>query len=142
MKADINHLKQQTANTVVGNMNSPTKAICTQLATTAISQQPVQCPTQVEVFGGMNGGGGNLFNANPRTPCPPVTEAEKATLKSSLALSPMQPETQEGEVAYLNQLRAWQQMNGDNPACYDFKQLENHQQSKSKNHLFRGSMSL
>ena len=41
VKADINFLKQCIANTAIGNLNSPTKAIRTQLASTAISQQPV-----------------------------------------------------------------------------------------------------
>jgi hypothetical protein len=39
--ADINLLKQRTANATVANVNLPTKAIQTQLASTAISQQPV-----------------------------------------------------------------------------------------------------
>ena len=38
---DINFLKQRMANTAIGNLNSPTKVIRTQLASTAISQQPV-----------------------------------------------------------------------------------------------------
>ena len=107
MKADINYLKQRTANTTIGNINSPTKAIRTQLANTAISQQPAQRSNPTDMFGGTNGGGGNIFNTNPRMPRPPATEAEKATLRSTLMLYPMQPETQEGETAYLNQLRAW-----------------------------------
>ena len=49
-----------------------------------------------------------------RQPIPPATEAEKATLKASLALYPNQPATPEGEAAYLNQLRAWRRLNGDN----------------------------
>jgi hypothetical protein len=116
MKADINYLKQRTANTAaIGNVNSPTKALRTQLASTTISQQPIQRPTQAQtdVFGGANGGGGNLFNPNPRTPRPPATEAEKTTLKSSLALYPMQAESREGEAAYHDQLRAWRQANGE-----------------------------
>ena len=107
MKADISYLKQRTANTTIGNVNSPTKAICTQLANTTISQQPAQCSNPTDMFGGTNSGGGNIFNTNPRMPCPPATEAEKATLRSTLTLYPMQPETQEGETVYLDQLRAW-----------------------------------
>lgn len=119
MKADINYLKQRTANAADGIMNSPTKAIRTQLANTTISQvpqQPAQRATQVDVFSGASGGGGNLFNATPRTPRPPATEAEKAMLKSSIALYPIQPETPEGEAAYLDQLRAWRQVNGNSHA--------------------------
>jgi hypothetical protein len=114
MKADINYLKQRTANAATGDINSPTKAIRSQFANTTISQQPVLRPTQGDTFSGASGGGGNLFNITPRAPRPPATETEKATLKVSLALYPMQPETREGETAYLDQLRAWRQANGDN----------------------------
>ena len=110
VKADINLLKQRTAN-VLGNVNSPTKAIRTQLASTAISQPPATQPTQNNLFGSTSGGGGNLFSA--KMPRPPATEAEKATLKASLSIYPAQPETLEGEAAYLDQLRAWRRTNGD-----------------------------
>ena len=113
MKADINYLKQRTASVAVGDMNSPTKAIRAQFANTTIAQQPVRQPVQGDTFSGTSGGGGNLFNTTPRTPRPPATEAEKATLKTSLTLYPIQPETREGEAAYLDQLRAWRQANGD-----------------------------
>ena len=116
MKADINYLKQRTANATAGNTNSPTKAIRTQLANTAIVQQPVQRITQGDTFSGASGGGGNLFSTNPRTPRPPATEAEKSTLRASLILYPIQPETQEGEAVYQDQLRAWRQANGDSYA--------------------------
>ena len=36
-------------------------------------------------------------------------------LKASLALYPVQPETQEGEATYLEQLRTWRRLNGENP---------------------------
>jgi hypothetical protein len=112
VKADINLLKQRTASAAIGSVNSPTKAIRTQLASTTISQQPVRQTNQGDPFGGPSGGGGgNLFNA--RTPRPPATEAEKATLKASLALYPAQPQTSEGEAAYLDQLRAWRRTNTD-----------------------------
>ena len=114
MKADINYLKQRTANAAPADLNSPTKAIRTQFASTTISQQQTHQPTQGDTFSGATGGGGNLFNTTPRAPRPPATEAEKATLKASLARYPMQPETREGETAYLDQLRAWRQANGDN----------------------------
>lgn len=111
VKADINFLKQRTANAAIGNINSPTKAIRTQLATTTITQQPTERTTQGDPFGSL-GGGGNLFNT--RAPRPPATEAEKAILRSSLTLYPIQPETPEGTTAYLDQLRAWRNSNGDN----------------------------
>lgn len=111
VKADINLLKQRTANVGMGTINSPTKAIRTQLANTTIAQPPSQ-PTQNNPFSSTSGGGGNLFGA--KTARPPATEAEKATLRSSLATYPIQPDTSEGETAYLNQLRAWRQINGDN----------------------------
>ena len=94
VKADINLLKQRTTN-AMGNVNSPTKAIRTQLANTAISQQPAAQPTQSNPFSNTGGGGGNLFNARPARP--PVTEDEKTTLRASLSLYPIQPETTEGE---------------------------------------------
>jgi hypothetical protein len=114
MKADITLLKQRTAGANAGNFNSPTKAIRTQLANTAISQQPAARTGRGDMFSGQSGGGGNLFNT--RTPRPPATEAEKATLRTSLALYPIQLETSEGNAIYLGQLRTWRQINGDNPA--------------------------
>ena len=105
VNADITFLKQRAANTTSTNVNSPTKAIRTQLATTTISRQPTNQPAQHDHFESPSGGGGNLFNT--RAPRPPATEAEKATLRASLALYPIQVEMQEGETAYLNQLRAW-----------------------------------
>ena len=105
MKADINLLKQCTVNAALGNINSPTKAIRSQLANTTISHQPAPQPAQTNPFNSASGGGGNLFGA--RSARPPATEAEKATLRSSLTLYPIQPETPEGEAAYLNQLRTW-----------------------------------
>ena len=111
LKADINLLKQRTAS-ALGNVNSPTKAIRTQLASTAIAHQPSTQPTtQSNLFGSTGGSGGNLFNVKPARP--PATEEEKKTLKSSLSLYPIQPETTEGEAAYLDQLRAWRRTNGD-----------------------------
>jgi hypothetical protein len=109
MKADINLLKQRTAGSAI---NSPTKAIRTQLASTAISQQPTNRPAQSDPFSGFRGGGGNLFNTKAARP--PATETEKAALRASLALYPIQPETPEGEAAYLDQLRTWRRINGDN----------------------------
>ena len=99
-----------TANRGTIPPNSPTKAIRSQLANTTISpsQQQVGRVTQVNPFNN----GGNLFNA--RTPRPPATEAEKATLRASLALYPIQPETPDGEATYLEQLRTWRRINGDN----------------------------
>ena len=115
VNADINLLKQRTAQAAIGNTStsSPTKAIRTQLAATTLSQQQTNRPiqTQSNPFGGSNGGGGNLFNA--RATRPPATEAEKTLLRSSLALYPIQPETPEGEAAYLDQLRSWRRSNGD-----------------------------
>ena len=112
MKADISLLKQRTAGATLGSLNSPTKAIRTQLASTGISQQPASRPAHGNPFNSQGGGGGNLFN--PKTPRPPATEAEKTTLRASLALYPHQPDTQEGEAAYLDQLRAWRRVNGEN----------------------------
>jgi hypothetical protein len=112
MKADINLLKQRTAPGVMGVINSPTKAIRTQLASTAISQHPTGQPAQNNPFGGSGGGAGNLFNT--RTARLPATETEKATVRAAMALYPCQSETPEGEAAYLNQLRAWRQSNGEN----------------------------
>ena len=112
VKADISLLKQRMAGTPASNLNSPTKAIRTQLASTAISPpQPANRTTQGDPFGSPGGNRGNLFNT--RAPRPPATEAEKATLRASLAQYPIQPETQEGETAYLGQLRAWHQFNGN-----------------------------
>ena len=113
VNADINLLKQRTAHSTIGNINSPTKAIRTQMANTTIAQQPVNQPAQgqSDPFGGAKGGGGNLFNA--RTARPPATEAEKAIIKTTIALYPCQPATPEGEATYLNQLRTWRQINGD-----------------------------
>ena len=98
----------------MGNVNSPTKAIRTQLASMAISQQPTnQLPQNSgNLFGSTSGGRGNLFNA--RMARPPATEEEKTTLKTSLSLYPIQLDTPEGEALYLDQLRAWRCTNGDN----------------------------
>ena len=112
VNADITFLKQRAANATSTNVNSSTKAIQTQLATTTISRQPTNQPAQCDPFESPSGGGGNLFNT--RAPRPPATKAEKATLRASLALYPIQVETQEGETAYVNQLRAWRRTNGDN----------------------------
>jgi hypothetical protein len=114
-KADISLLKQRTAGANMGNVqaNSPTKAIRTQLANTAISQQPRGRPTQSNPFNNTSGGVCNLFSA--RTPRPPATEAEKATLQASLTLYPSQPDMQEGDTAYRKQLRSWRRINGENP---------------------------
>ena len=115
VNADLNFLKQRAAagaNVIAGNINPPTKAIRTQLATAAISHQPMNRTTQGDLFGGSGGGGGNLFST--RATRPPATDAEKATLKASLALYPSQPETPEGEAAYLDQLRTWRRLNGEN----------------------------
>jgi hypothetical protein len=46
VNANINFLKQRTANATVGSLNSPTKAIRTQLAGTTISQQTTSYPAQ------------------------------------------------------------------------------------------------
>jgi hypothetical protein len=110
VEADIKLLKQRTADNTV---NSPTKAIRAQLASATISQQPANRATQGDPFNNTGGSGGNLFNN--RAPRPPATEAEKATVKASLALYPIQPETAEGEAAYLEQLRTWRRTNGDSP---------------------------
>ena len=112
VKADIKFLKQRAAGTTLGNISSTTKEIRTQLASTAISQQPTGRPVPSNPFNNPAGRGGNLFGARPARP--PATEAEKATLRASLALYPIQPETPDGEVAYLEQLRAWRRINGDN----------------------------
>jgi hypothetical protein len=114
VKADISFLmKQRTVGTTVGDPSSPTKAIRARLANTTISQQPTNCMTQGELFSGSSGRGGNLFNT--RSPRPPATEAEKAILKASLVLYPIQPDTPEGNNAYIEQLRAWRRINGDSP---------------------------
>jgi hypothetical protein len=112
VNADINFLKQCTANATVGSLNSPTRAIRTQLASITISQQTTSYPAQRDPFGGIEGSRGNLFNAHP--PRSPAIEAEKMTIRATLALYPMQPETPEGEAAYLDQLQAWRQLNGNN----------------------------
>ena len=113
VNADINLLKQRTAQATIANINSPTKVIRTQLANTSIAQQQAsqQPQTQNDPFGSTNGGTGNLFNVRPARP--PATESEKATVRASITLYPCQPETPEGEAAYLNQLRTWRQTNGD-----------------------------
>jgi hypothetical protein len=111
IKADINYLKQCTATAAIGNVNSPTKAIRAQLANTAIAQKPVTQPAQNDPFGGPSGGGGNLFNMKAARP--PATEAEKAILKASITLYPIQPETPDGEAKYLDQLRTWRRVSGD-----------------------------
>ena len=113
VNADINFLKQRAAtgaNFIAGSVDSPTKAIRTQLASTAISQQPMNRTAHGDLFGNTGGGGGNLFNARP--PRPPATEAEKATLRANLATYPMQPENPDGMAAYLDQLRTWRNING------------------------------
>ena len=46
VNANINFLKQHTANATIGSLNSPTKAIRTQLAGTTISQQTTSYPVQ------------------------------------------------------------------------------------------------
>jgi hypothetical protein len=106
VNANINFLKQCTANATIGSLNSPTKVIRTQLMGTTISQQTTSYPAQQDLFGSIGGSRGNLFNACP--PRPPATEAEKMTIRATLALYPMQPETPESEAAYLDQLQAWQ----------------------------------
>ena len=109
----MNKQRNQPSQAAIANVNSPTKAIQTQLASTTIGQQPVARPVQAQAdpFGGSGGGGGNLFNV--RAPRPPATKAEKKALRTGLTLYPCQAEMKEGEAAYLNQLRAWPQVNGD-----------------------------
>ena len=61
VNAEINLLKQRTAQAAIGNVNSPTKIIRAQLASTTISQQPpIARPTQPQgdPFRGSSGGGG------------------------------------------------------------------------------------
>ena len=111
IKADISFLKQHAAAGTTGNVSSPTKAIQAQLANTTITQQPINHMPQGDMFSSSSGRGGNLF---PKSAHPPAMEAEKATLKANLELYPIQPATPEGEVAYLDQLRAWRQTNGPN----------------------------
>jgi hypothetical protein len=116
IKADISFLKQRAAvgaNIMAENTNSPTKAIRTQLANTSIAQQPTNHTPQGDIFSGSSGRGGNLF---PRPACLPAIEEERATLRASLELYPMQPATPAGEAAYLHQLRVWRQTNGPNHA--------------------------
>jgi len=111
IQADIKFLKQRTSGTNLGNVSSPTKDIRTQLANAAISQQSPNRAVPNNLFNSTGGNGGNLFGARPIRP--PATDAEKATLRASLALYPIHPETTEGNTAYLEQLRAWRRINGD-----------------------------
>ena len=114
VEANISFLmKQRAVSTTVGDPSSPTKAIRTRLANTAISPQPANRGVQSDPFGSASGGAGNIFGARPARL--PATEEEKATLRASLNLYPIQQETPEGEVTYLEQLRAWRRTNGDNP---------------------------
>jgi hypothetical protein len=110
INADLNSLKKRTEEAIASNLNSPTKAIRTQLASTSIVQRSSSRP-QGTLFSEPSSGGGNLFNT--RATRPPATDAEKATLRASLALYPIPPETPEGEATYLEQLRAWRRANGD-----------------------------
>ena len=114
MKADINLLKQRMAGATLGNINSPTKGIRTQLVNTTITQQqqPTGRAPPNNLFSSPSGGGGNLFNTRP--PRPSATKEEETALKASLTLYPGQQETPEGEAVYLDQLRAWRRTNGDN----------------------------
>jgi hypothetical protein len=66
VKADINLLKQRTVNAPA--LDSPTKAIRTQLASTTLSQ-PTSRTVQGDLFGGSAGGGGNLFNTRTTLLC-------------------------------------------------------------------------
>jgi len=56
------------------------------------------------------GGQGTLF----RPPPPPVTEGDRDALKHSLAMYPMQPNTQAGITTWQGQLREWKMKNGEN----------------------------
>jgi hypothetical protein len=102
--ANFKLLNQRTSGATFGNVNSPTREIRTQLAGTAISQQSPSRTVPNNPFNSPGGGGGNLFNARPARP--PATEAEKITVRASITLYAIQPETPEGEEAYFEQLRA------------------------------------
>jgi hypothetical protein len=114
VNANLKLLNQRTAGIPFANVNSPTREIRTQLASTTIAQQPPNRAAPNNPFNSSGGGGGNLFNVRPARP--PVTEAEKITIRASIALYSIQPETPEGEAAYFEQLRAWRRINGDGPA--------------------------
>jgi hypothetical protein len=109
--ANLKFLNQRAAGAGFGNVNSPTREIRTQLASTAISQQSPNRTAPSNPFNSPEGGGGNLFNARPVRP--PATEAEKTTIRATITLYVIQPETPEGEAAYFEQLRAWRRINGE-----------------------------
>ena len=112
INANLKLLNQRTAGAAFGNINSPTREIRTQLASTTIAQQPPSRAAPINPFNSSAGGGGNLFTRPARLP---ATEAEKTTIRASIALYVIQPETPEGEAAYFEQLRAWRRINGDGP---------------------------
>jgi len=62
-------------------------------------------------FANSGGGQGNLF----RQPPPPITSADRDALQLSLAYYPLQPNTADGNRAWLGQLRDWRTKHGEGP---------------------------
>ena len=69
----------------------------------AARNAPQATTTDTSPFTSQSGGQGTLFHPPP----PPVTQADRDTLKISLAAYPMQPNTQASNAVWQNQLREW-----------------------------------
>ena len=79
-------------------------------ATTA-NMAPHATTANTNPFASSGGGQGNPF----RQPPPPVTSADRDALQQSLAYYPLQPNTLEGNSAWLGQLRDWRAKHGESP---------------------------
>ena len=98
-------------------MSSPTKPLCDQLSKTTISQP---APNWNNPFAG-GGGQGNLFNQGQQAsrlmsvtqPSDRNHEEEVKAIRNSIALYPLQLPTEEGWLAYREQMNTWHQRNGD-----------------------------
>ena len=95
-------------------LNSPTKLICDHLDRTKISQ-PVT--TRADSFTSNNGNQSNLFNTPSQCTIFPTQskltpEEEVKVIRDSIALYPLQPMMEDGQITYDSQMNMWFQKNG------------------------------
>jgi len=78
---------------------------------TTINATPHATTANTNPFTNSGGGQGNLFHRPP----PTITNADRDALCQSLAFYPLQPNTLEGNRAWLAQLRDWRTKHGEGP---------------------------
>ena len=84
----------------------------TRVAPATTANATTQAPAaNTNPFTSSGGGQGNLFCQPP----PPITNANCEALQQSLAYYPLQPNTTEGNNAWLGQVRDWRAKHGEGP---------------------------